>query len=233
MDLEESLGFRSVFNIVPERYQVSRSLLDEIKARGFGLGVHGLKHDGKLFSSRAFFLECAIKINGYLSDWGSRGFSAPSMLRNLEWMGDLHIDYSTSTFDTDPFEPQPDGAQTIFPYWVPGHGTQRGFLELPYTLPQDFTLYILMGEKTNAIWKTKLDWIASRGGMALVNSHPDYMNFNSMKNQAEEYNVQIYTEFLNWIKVRYTGQYWQALPSQITQYLWPKDCATGRHLARM
>jgi hypothetical protein len=41
------------------------------------------------------------------------------MLRNLDWLGDLNIQYDGSTFDTDPFEPQPDGAGTIFPFWVP------------------------------------------------------------------------------------------------------------------
>ena len=31
----------------------------------------------------------------------------------------LNIAYDASTFDTDPFEPQPDGVNTIFPFWVP------------------------------------------------------------------------------------------------------------------
>ena len=40
------------------------------------------------------------------------------MLRNLDWLHDLTIAWDSSTFDTDPFEPQADGAGTIFPFWV-------------------------------------------------------------------------------------------------------------------
>ena len=99
------------------------------------------------------------------------------MHHNLEWIHDLDIEYA-STFDTDPFEPQSDGVGTIFPFWVSGNSNQKGYVELPYTLPQDFTLFILMKEKNIDIWKQKLDWIAENGGMALVNTHPDYMNFD-------------------------------------------------------
>jgi hypothetical protein len=118
-DLEESLGFRSSFNFVPERYEVSSSLRDDLWRRGFEIGVHGLVHDGKLFSSRKIFEERAKKINAYLKEWGSFGFRAPAMHHNLEWIGELNITYDASTFDTDPFEPQPDGVGTIFPFAVP------------------------------------------------------------------------------------------------------------------
>ena len=39
-------------------------------------------------------------------------------------------------------------------------------------------LFILMKEKNINIWKQKLDWIAEHGVMALMNTHPDYMNFD-------------------------------------------------------
>ncbi len=48
---------------------------------------------------------------------------------------------------------------------------------MPYTLVQDFNLFIVLRESTNAIWKRKLAWIAERGGMALLDTHPDYMAF--------------------------------------------------------
>ena len=44
-----------------------------------------------------------------------------------------------------------------------------------------------MKEKNIDIWKQKLDWIAENGGMALVNAHPDYMNFDGGKLGIEEY----------------------------------------------
>jgi len=221
MDVEESLGFRSTFNIVPERYNLSKALIAEIKQRGFHVGVHGLKHDGKLFFSRPIFLKRARKINQYAREWGTRGFSTPSMLRNLEWMLDLDIDHSTSTFDTDPFEPQPHSVATIFPYWVAnarGHGR---FLEMPYTLPQDFTLFILMREKNNRIWREKLDWIAEKKGMALFNSHPDYMYFGSGQKSVEEYDIKLYVDFLKYVRDKYGPDCWETYPKQVFEYLLP------------
>ena len=218
-DLEEEMGFRSQFNFVPERYaNVDIDLLDKLKKRGFGIGVHGLKHDGKLFSCREIFNESAPRINTYLEEWGVRSFTAPSMIRNHEWMHELNMDFCVSTFDTDPFEPQSDGAGTIFPYWVQGRLPGQGFLELPYTLVQDFTLFVILGEASIDIWKQKVDWIAGQGGMALLNSHPDYMNFRKSPCGLEEYDVVLYRDFLNHIRSRYENEYWHALPSQISLF---------------
>ena len=103
------------------------------------------------------------------------------MHHNLEWIGELDIEYDLSTFDTDPFEPQPDGVGTIFPFLVERKNGKPGYVELPYTLDQDFTLFILMKESSPQIWIDKLNWIAKNGGMALVIIHPDYLNFNNQK----------------------------------------------------
>jgi len=318
MEIEETLGFRSSFNFVAEKYAVSETLINDIKDRGFEVCVHGLNHDGKLFFSRKIFDHRAKRINHYLREWDSNGFTSPSMLCNLDWMHALNISHSTSTFDTDPFEPQQNPVGTIFPFWKqnsnekkrlsnnnlsnhpdilrpsesvqfcsqtnPGfhnangesqsnselqhndlskslrpsknvqfssrlkkaklltgdiqkvfrglevesdakideNGTlsegRRGFVELPYTLPQDFTLFILMKEQNIHIWKEKLHWIAEKGGMALFNSHPDYMNFNRQKNGNEEYSAELYIEFLEYIKKNYKDQYWHALPKDIARF---------------
>lgn len=218
MALEESLGFRSLFSFVPERYNVSESLRNDLLDKGFDIGVHGLKHDGKLFLSKKIFQERATHINRYLKEWNSVGFCSPSMHHNLDWMHLLKIKYSISTFDTDPFEPQPDSAGTIFPFWVQRGSNKTGFVELPYTLPQDHSLFIIMKETSIDIWKQKLDWIAEKGGMALLNSHPDYMNYCGRKLTIEEYPTKYYEEFLNYIKSNYAGQYWHALPKDIARF---------------
>ena len=69
------------------------------------------------------------------------------MYHNLDWTQSLNVTYDASTFDTDPFEPHPDGLGTIFPKWISANGTGKGYVELPYTLPQDFTLFVLMREE--------------------------------------------------------------------------------------
>ncbi|CAD7766603.1 MAG: hypothetical protein DNFNHJIP_00001 [Candidatus Argoarchaeum ethanivorans] len=219
MNLEKKLGFRSSFNFVPERYAVSQKLRDEIISSGFGICVHGLKHDGKLFSSERTFQERARRINHYLKEWGVKGFTSPSMHRNLSWMHALNIEYDTSTFDTDPFEPQPEGIGTVYPFWVNGKSDMDGFVELPYTLPQDFTLFILMREQGIDVWKEKLAWIAEKGGMALLNTHPDYMSFNGRNVSEQTYPSEYYENFLRHVEIRYEGQFWQALPREVSQHV--------------
>jgi peptidoglycan/xylan/chitin deacetylase (PgdA/CDA1 family) len=219
MQLEEARGLRSEFTLVPELYKVSPDLRQEIVARGFELGVHGLNHDGKLFSSRELFMTRARRINEYLKDWGAVGFRAPAMHHNLDWIHDLDIEYDMSTFDVDPFEPQPDGMNTIFPFWVDGSAKGRkGYVELPYTLPQDFTPFILLRHKDIGYWKKKLDWIVEKGGMALLNSHPDYMGFDPKQLAREEYPVSFYTQWLDYVLTQYAGQYWNALPRDVAHF---------------
>ena len=121
LEIEKELGFRSSFNFVPERYYVDPDLRDYVKEQGCEVGVHGLNHDGKLFSNRKTFSERAVKINRYLSEWNAVGFRAPSMHHKLGWIHELNIKYDLSTFDIDPFEPQSDGVFTIFPFWVDGN----------------------------------------------------------------------------------------------------------------
>ena len=133
-------------------------------------------------------------------------------------MSALNIEYSTSTFDTDPFEPHPDGVGTIFPFWAANSSPNRSFLEMAYTVPQDFTLFIILREKTIDIWKRKLDWIAEKGGIALLNTHPDYMNFNDGRCRMEEYPIRFYEEFLDYVNSKYEDQYWTTLPKEMARF---------------
>ncbi|MEE9543460.1 MAG: hypothetical protein V3V95_06730 [Thermodesulfobacteriota bacterium] len=221
MALEKRLGMYSSFNFVPERYTVSAELRRHITNNGFEVSVHGLYHDGKLYRSRAKFQRRALKINKYLNEWGAVGFSSPSMQNNLEWTHDLNITYDSSTFDTDPFEPQNENVGTIFPFYVPNSSGSSGYVELPSTLPQDFTLFILMKEKGISVWKEKLEWIVERGGMVLLIAHPDYMNFEKRRCRNDEYPAELYIEFLNHIKDNYTNQYWNPLPMDLARF-WKK-----------
>jgi hypothetical protein len=218
MAMEKGLGFVSSFNFVPKRYTVCPAVRYFLARGGFEVGVHGLYHDGKYFLSRDIFRRRAVQINRYLREWGSVGFRTPSMLNRLEWFHDLDIAYDTSTFDTDPFEPQPIGAGTIFPFWVEGGMARRGFVELPYTMPQDFTLFVLMKETGISIWKKKLDWIADKGGMALLSTHPDYMSFDGGRLGTEEYPANHYRDILSYAKTAYAGRYWHALPREVAAF---------------
>jgi glycosyltransferase involved in cell wall biosynthesis len=217
MDLEVRHGFRSSFNFVPEgEYSVPTDLPASLIQQGFEVGVHGLEHDGKLYASKSEFAAKAKRIQKYLLEWNARGFRSPLMQHKLPWLHKLGVEYDSSTFDTDPFEPEPDAVGTIFPFWVPGPNG-GGFVELPYTLPQDFTLFVVLREPSIEIWKKKLDWVAEQGGMALLNTHPDYMCFEGA-NGKDEFPVKHYEEFLSYIREKYEGAYWSANPREVSRF---------------
>jgi glycosyltransferase involved in cell wall biosynthesis len=233
MELEMALGFCSSFNFIPKGdYAVPTAVREELEQSGFEVGVHDLEHDGRLFSSLSRFKKRATQINHYLRAWNAVGFRSGFMLHNLDWLHQLDIEYDLSTFDTDPFEPQPEGHHTIFPFWVPRpaspnnssdhaslNSLSAGYVELPYTLPQDSTLFGLLGEKTADIWLQKVDWIAEHGGMVLLDTHPDYMNFGGATGMGGVYPIRLYAELLEYLRSKYRGQYWNVLPRDAAAYV--------------
>jgi len=220
-ELEQSLGFRSSFNLIPEGpYTVPPELRSHLTDRGFEVGVHDLRHDGGLYASRAAFRANARRINRYVGDWGAAGFRSGFMLHELDWIHDLDIEYDASTFDTDPFEPQPDAVATIFPFWVPASdpaSPRRGYVEMPYTLPQDSTLFLILRETAPAIWIRKLNWIARHEGMALINIHPDYLQFPGEPATARTFPVDHYVKLLEHVRDRHAGEYWNPLPRTLAR----------------
>jgi hypothetical protein len=216
-DLDKALGIRAAFNFVPEgEYRVPDSLRDFLEHGGFEVGVHDLYHDGSLYRSSRQFEKQASRINQHLKMWGASGFRSGYMLHNLAWLHGLDMLYDSSTFDTDPFEPQPDGVGTIFPFLVQRNGS-KGYVELPYTLPQDCTLFVLLKETTIDLWTQKLDWVASHGGMAMVIVHPDYICFDGRPNSSE-YPADLYERLLKHVTTRYGDTCWYALPRAVAAF---------------
>jgi hypothetical protein len=120
-----------------------------------------------------------------------------------EWMQALEIEYDLSFFDTDPFEPIPGGTMSIWPFEI------GRFVELPYTLVQDYTLTAVLGETTPRIWVEKVDFIETFSGLALLNSHPDYL--------LQPANWRLYEQFLQAMRRR-DGSYWHALPREVARW---------------
>jgi hypothetical protein len=207
--LEESLGFRSSFNFVAERYPLDHRLIEELQSRGFEVGVHGLRHDGHLFRSRPEFERRARKINQHLRALNAVGFRSPLTHRNPQWMQSLEIEYDLSFFDTDPYEPIPGGTMSLWPFFL-GH-----FVELPYTLVQDFTLTDVIGETTPRLWLRKLEFLDRYFGMALLNTHPDYLRLGGR--------LSFYADFLE--HIRYREKRWHALPRDAARWWRERDSA--------
>ena len=167
--LEKKLGFVSSWNLVPERYLIDWSIVNRLRDNGFEIGIHGLKHDGKLFQSHRLFTKRLARIHAYAREWQASGFRSPSTLRNPDWMTALEFAYDSSFPDTDPYEPQAGGCCSIWPFFL------GDMVELPLTMPQDHTLFEILNHRDIHVWKEKAAWIAEQGGLVLINIHPDYM----------------------------------------------------------
>ena len=220
-EIDSAHGFRSSFNFIPEGdYQVPPDLRAWLVERGFEVGVHDLHHDGGLYRSRKVFRDNARRINGYIREWRAMGFRSGFMLHQLEWLHDLDIVYDASTFDTDPFEPQPDASNTIFPFWIPAPSGQpgRGYVEMPYTLPQDSTLFLILNELSPDIWLRKLDWLAEHGGMALINVHPDYVCMDGEQLSRRTFPVAHYRQLLEHVRQHHGASCWHPLPGELAAW---------------
>src|SRR5262249_7824499 len=93
-----------------------------------------------------------------------------------------------------------------------------GYVELPYTLVQDSTLFLLLGERTTDIWKRKLEWVAEHGGMVMGIVHPDYMSFGNGNSEPYTFPAELYRDFLLWVEREFGGSYWQALPREVAEH---------------
>jgi hypothetical protein len=165
-----------------------------------------------LFTSRTIFEQRVPAINAALRAFDAVGFRAPMVHRNLQWLQSLDVAYDASYFDVDPYQAMPGGIGSVWPFLA------GNFVELPYTLPQDHTLFIALRERDGRIWEEKLDYVAQLGGMALFITHPDYLTTDAR--------VDAYRQLL--LKARETTGMWHALPRQVAEWWRERDASTAR-----
>jgi len=204
IELEKKYGFKSSFNFVTNKYEIPDDLIKRIKREGFEVGVHGYKHDGKLFCNYTIFRARIRQVQKKAEKWGAVGFRSPSTLRNLDWLREIPFFYDSSFFDTDPYEPQPGGTFSFFPFRL------GKLIELPMTLPQDHILFRYLGEKSPRVWLNKVIQIKSKYGLALLNAHPDKGYLGEPKN------LLIYEEFLR--NLRKIEGFWNPLPRELARW---------------
>jgi len=78
LKIEQEYGIKSAFELVPEvRYEISQDVMEAIRREGSEVCVHGLNHDGKLFSSEELFRSRAKAINQYAEKWDHAVFARP------------------------------------------------------------------------------------------------------------------------------------------------------------
>lgn len=206
-DLEERYNFRSAWNLPLAQFDIDWNLVERLRRRGFEFGAHGLCHDGRLFRSEADFKELGPILEQLASTHELKGFRAPSTLRRAEWISQLSFDYDCSFFDSDPYEPQPGGTCSLFPFFL------GNMVELPYTLPQDHTLIHLLRRGPLQVWRAKAQWIEALGGMILTLVHPDYCGRGRYFDDYETLLKQLND----------LASAWRALPSEVAGWWRQRD----------
>ena len=218
---EEQYGFRSSFNLVSDWYPIDVDRVRELAERGHEIGSHAIYHDRSLFSSRSEF-ERQLPL---LKDSADRlvrvGFRSPSTHRVVDWLGELPFSYDCTMPHSDPYEPVPGGTATVWPFF------HRDVVELPYTTPQDHTLFTLLGHTDNHVWHEQFDRVVDCNGLFQMLTHPDpdYLGRPAIG--------KAYRDTLHLIAGH--GDIWVALPREVAAW-WrgrAKDAIPGAHaLAR-
>jgi hypothetical protein len=205
LDLERGHDIVSSWNFVAEDYPIPDATFDRIRAAGGEIGLHGISHDGDLFTDHRTFQAELVKIHRYLREWDAVGFRSPGTRRNADWMSDLGCLYDSSFPDTDPFEPQPGGCCSIFPYII------GDLVELPITLAQDHTLWEILRVPSIDVWRDKGDWLISQHGLINVIVHPDYI--------SSPERLERYDELLGYLRGRVDSHNgWHALPRDVASW---------------
>jgi hypothetical protein len=170
MDLDGSYGIPASFQVIPEqRYEVSDEYIAEIRSRGFEFNIHDLNHDGRLYRTRQEFVRRAAQINGYIHDYGARGFRAGSMYRKQEWYDLFEFSYDMSVPNVAHLEPMRGGCCTVMPYFV------GNIVELPLTMVQDYSLLHILGDYSTDLWKRQMAYVREANGLISFIVHPDYL----------------------------------------------------------
>jgi hypothetical protein len=138
----------------------------------------------------------------YAEQWGAVGFRSPATQRDWDLIGMLPFEYDSSYPDTDPFEPQKGGCCSWWPLM------NGDIVELPITLAQDHTVFVILRSRDARVWTDKAETIRRHGGMALIITHPDYLGLGPI---AEAYDGLLaqYAE---------DSTAWRALPQDVSRW---------------
>jgi hypothetical protein len=206
MDLDESYGFLSSFQLVPEgRYSVTDEFLESFTERGFEVNVHDLRHDGRLFTEHAEFLRRARRINQYGRDFRALGFRSGVLYRNADWFEALDFQYDSSIPNVGHLDPQRGGCCTVLPYFI------GKMVELPVTCTQDYTLFNVLKDYSIDLWKKQIGMITAQSGLTGILVHPDYI----LESRARE----VYRALLGYLaELRETEKIWTPLPREVATW---------------
>jgi hypothetical protein len=206
MDIDDSFGIKSSFQIIPEdRYLVRPEFLHAIRSRGFEICVHDLNHDGHLFKDREQFLARAKQINHYGVQFQAEGFRAAVLYRKQLWFDALKFSFDMSVPNVAHLDPQRGGCCTVMPFFV------GNILEIPVTAVQDYTLFHILNDYSIDLWKEQIELILNKHGCLNFIVHPDYV--------IEEAEQSVYRQLLEHLnQVGRERNVWTTTPAQVNRW---------------
>jgi hypothetical protein len=206
MEVDESFGIRSAFQVVPEKnYDVSKSFRESITARGFEVNVHDLKHDGRLYAEHAEFQRRAARINSYIREFDAQGFRSGILYRNADWFDAFEFSYDMSLPNVAHLDPQRGGCCTVMPFFI------GKIVELPLTCTQDYTLFQILGDYSINLWKKQIALVRKNYGLISFIAHPDYL--------LEPRALDTYKTLLEFLAgLRTQDRLWTALPRDVANW---------------
>lgn len=206
MDLDQSFGFTSAFQIIPEeRYLVSQEFLASIRNRGFEVNVHDLTHDGQLYADREEFLRRAKRINKYIREYEAQGFRSGILYRNADWYEAFDFSYDMSVPNVGHLDAQRGGCCTVMPYFI------GSIVELPVTCTQDYTLFHILDDYSIDLWKKQIGMVRETFGLINFIVHPDYVQPRCAQDS--------YRELLSYLaRMRHDDHLWTPLPGEVAAW---------------
>ena len=178
--LEHRYGLPSSVGFIPQISWPDSAVIDELIHDDCEVYCHDVRHDGKLAYKTASAVRADFEL--FLQQHADarpklRGFRSGQLLMTAGLLGSLAewFEYDLSLPDTEKGGPYGSraGCATVYPFLV------DGLLEIPLTMPQDF--FLLNVEHLDSagmlsVWSDKLEAVLSRGGVAVVNTHPVWTN---------------------------------------------------------
>ena len=158
LEIERRYGLRSSWNFVAERLP-DRPAASSMRARG-GLRDRTARPAPRRPAVRQPRRASSAQLPRIHRGDAASGTRSASARRpptaSAAWMPELGCLYDSSFPDTDPFEPQPGGCCSIWPFFL------EDLVELPITMPQDHTLFEILQGALDRRWVQKSDWLAQQ-----------------------------------------------------------------------
>ena len=180
--VDESVGAKACWNIVPRHYPINETTLSWLAGRGHEIGLHGIWHTNREAFLKPSEMACELdNLADFRNRFKIRSYRGPSWYRTAAMFDVLagYFDTDLTTLDID----------LVCPGGAGGVGTAQAFrirptlVEIPCTLP--FEAPMVVGPRPQSLaefWRPKVHLLKNARGMAVVNTHPDpnYLGNESM-----------------------------------------------------